>query len=227
MCSHWSKACHRQGAALNFLKDCKEVVHAFEQALKHARAKSQRTLHMHAPKCLTTDLIALIPWKFWPWLGSYTSDMFRELRVLWSPRVWGCSSALMLTSSVLLGALLVAQLVSLVFCWELMLQYNADFFELDIFRTRVSAVPLDPGGSMLLHWLGGKPSLITATRDVMLIVNWQLLALVLPACFVQLQRGGLTEFDSNSYSHEFSISLWELLAVMKSISYMEILLSIF
>jgi hypothetical protein len=42
------------------LKDGKEVVDTFEQALKHARAKVQRTLHMHAPKCLTTDPVVIL-----------------------------------------------------------------------------------------------------------------------------------------------------------------------
>lgn len=50
---------------------------------------------MHAPVCLIADQIILVPWKFWLWFNRYTSNMFMQLKVHWSPCVWACNSAVM------------------------------------------------------------------------------------------------------------------------------------
>jgi hypothetical protein len=55
----------------------------------------------------------------------------------------------------------------------------------------------------------------------------QLPALVIATYFVQLKRGGLTQFDSHSLFHEFGISCWGLLAEMRPVSYMVLTLYIF
>jgi len=84
-------------------------------------AKAQRNLHMQAPVCLIAAQVILVPWKFWPWFTRYTSDRFLQLTGPWSLGVWACSSARMIACSVLLGALLVAQSVTLEFSSEWMM----------------------------------------------------------------------------------------------------------
>ena len=51
----------------------------------------------------------------------YTSDRFLQLTGPWPLGVWACNSARMIACSVLLGALLVAQSVTLEFCLEWMM----------------------------------------------------------------------------------------------------------
>jgi hypothetical protein len=79
------------------VKDCKEAVDTFEQALKHARAKVQRTLHMHAPKCLTTDPVVILEFPadrrmdadHWTWRAGHRGAVLLQMepyccrKVLW------------------------------------------------------------------------------------------------------------------------------------------------
>jgi len=84
-------------------------------------AKAQRNLHMQAPVCLIAAQVIFVPWMFWPWFTRYTSDRYLQLTGPWPLGVWACNSARMIACSVLLGALLVAQSVTLEFCLEWMM----------------------------------------------------------------------------------------------------------